>query len=108
MHIEHYLEGDRTPFLEWMASLTAPELTRATDHLLRLSIGNTTGLKSLSGGLLEQRIRGKQELRVYFGRIKHNHLLSLWGGSKKNQSKDILKARTYWSRYQNTHDHGLV
>ena len=106
--IEHYVEDGRVPFLEWMSTLEPSELTRVTDYLLRLSMGNTSHLKSLSGGLVEVRIRGSKEMRLYFGRIEHNRLLALWGGAKKHQTKDILKARTYWSRFITARSHGTV
>ena len=92
--IEHDVEDSRVPFLEWMSTLDPSELPRVANNLLRLSMGNTANLEALSGCLVEVRIRGRKEMRLYFGRIEHNRPLALWGGAKQDQTKDILKVRT--------------
>lgn len=107
MRIDVYLEGGKSPFLRWLDGLPVAHRALVERHLVRLSLGQTAALKSLGGSLVEYRIRGQLELRLYLGRVQLDDLLLLWGGLKKHQKKDLLRARTYWSNHLSQRNHGL-
>ena len=107
MRIGVYRERDKCPFLRWLDGLPIEQRALVKRYLDRLRLGQTAALKSLGGPLLKYRIRGQLELHLYLGRVKRNDLLLFWGGLKKDQKKDLLRARTYWSNHLSQRNHGL-
>jgi putative addiction module killer protein len=99
--IQIYLdEKGRRPFLEWLESLcdlTARAKIKA--RLSRMRLGNLRDTKSLGGSLYEIRVDEGQGYRLYFTQELDIKII-LWGGSKKNQSKNIVRAKQYLKDYR--------
>ena len=64
-------------------------------------LGNLGDYKPLGDGVYELRIKAGPGYRVYFGILGNSVILLLCGGDKGSQDRDILKAKEYWSRYEN-------
>ncbi len=73
---------------------------RIRARLARLRLGNFGDTNTLGGGLHELRIDHGPGYRVYFGRAGDRVVLLLCGGTKRNQSRDIVQAKAYWSNYR--------
>ena len=67
--------------------------------LARLEIGNTSNIKWFSG-LGEYKIDWGPGYRIYFLRDGDNLIVLLGGGTKKQQQKDIVKARELLKEYK--------
>ena len=90
------------PFESWLSSLRDVRARQAVDaRLLRIADGNFGDCKSLGGGVYELRVFYGQGLRIYFGKIGGQLVLLLAGGEKKNQQKDIKKAKDFWRDFKN-------
>ena len=93
MRLEAYeTSAGRVPYLEWFDGLDAT-LRRAVQRRLRaIEENNHLGeRKSLRGGLHELKFR--QAIRIYFAEIDRQIVLLLGGSGKRNQSREIAKAR---------------
>ena len=82
----------RVPYLEWFDGLDGT-LHRAVQRRLRGIEENSHfgERKSLRGGLHELKFR--QPIRIYFAEINGQIVLLLGGSGKRNQSREIGKAR---------------
>ncbi len=67
-------------------------LTRISDRIRRLHMGNAGDYKHLGGGLIELRIKQGKGYRVYYAE-NDEIILIIYMGHKGNQSRDIKKAR---------------
>ncbi len=101
-HLKKYItDSGRCPFDEWLAALK-DKSTKAivTNRLLRIMQGNFGLCRGLGGGLQEMKIDFGPGLRVYFAEDGDTIVVLLCGGDKSTQSKDIEKARQFWTDYQ--------
>lgn len=91
----------RLPFSEWIRALKdRAARARVRARLARLRLGNFGDTNSLGGGLHELRIDHGPGYRVYFDRASDRLVLLLCGGTKRTQTRDIERARTYWRDYR--------
>ncbi len=72
---------------------------KVTTALIRLGQGNTLNVKSLGGGIFENKIDFGPGYRVYFGKDGAEVVILVGGGTKKHQSRDIDDARRRWADY---------
>ena len=98
----YLLEDQSSPFETWLDSLRDRDgKSRVRLRLRRILLGNLGDYKSLGDGVYEFRIKTGPGYRVYFGIVGNSIILLLCGGDKGSQDRDILKAKEYWSRYEN-------
>lgn len=93
-------QDGRCPFEEWLNGLK--DITGRTiirKRLNRVRLGNMGDIKSLGGGIFELRIDYGPGYRIYFGEEDSTIVVLLIGGNKRSQSRDIRKAKLYWSDY---------
>jgi putative addiction module killer protein len=100
--IEYYFTSSgHSPFREWFYSLKREEdrgIIRA--RLVRVRRGNFGDCEHVEEGVFELRIHVGPGFRVYFGKIGNKIILLLLGGIKKNQSKDISSALSFWADHR--------
>ena len=91
----------RCPFDEWLAGFKNKRTQAVvTNRLLRVMQGNLGLCRSLGGSLHELKIDFGPGLRVYFAEDGDTIVVLLCGSDKSTQSKDIERAREYWTDYQ--------
>ena len=100
--IREYLKPDsKCPFRDWLRSLKDVNArARIRVRINRIRLGNFGDCKSVGSGVSEFRIDYGPGYRVYFGRVGEKLVLLLYGGSKKNQEKDIKRAKEFWYDYK--------
>ena len=82
-------------FAKWFKSLKDRQVrTRIQARIDHISLGNFGDCESVGGGVFEMRIHFGPGYRVYFVQRGTKIVVLLAGGSKRTQSKDILKAKT--------------
>lgn len=99
--IEEYLdENGKSPFREWILSVKDIK-TRARIRMRvnRLRLGNFGDCRFLGNGVYELKIDLGPGYRIYLGRESDVIHILLCGGDKKNQPKDIIKAKKLWQDY---------
>lgn len=90
------------PYIEWRNELDRSIRSIILTRIDRVSIGNygdCTPIKG-GGGLAEIRIDVGPGYRIYYAEIEKDKIILLLGGIKKNQRKDIEKAKEYWIQYK--------
>ena len=100
MDVVYYrLENGRCPFEDWVDKLERRSQIAVYDYIDRVACGGSRkNVKSLGDGVWEIKINYKHgTMRVYFGKV--NGLIVLLGGSKRDQSADIERAKDYWRSY---------
>jgi putative addiction module killer protein len=65
-----------------------------------LQRGYRSKLQSVGAGVTEYKIDFGPGYRIHFGRDGDQLIILLGGGTKKQQSGDILQARAIWKEYQ--------
>ena len=65
-----------------------------------MELGNLSDARHLGGGVWERRIHWGPGYRIYFGREGEQTVILLAGGSKRHQSRDIVRARDFWQDYR--------
>ncbi len=93
MRIEVYETSEgRVPYLDWFSGLDST-LRRAVQRRLRAIEDNEHfgNRKNLRGGLHELKFR--QAIRIYSAEIDGQMVLLLGGSGKRNQDREISKAR---------------
>ncbi len=101
IRLEEYVrENCETPYKAWFDRLDAQAAAKVATATVRLSLGNTGGLKSLAGGLTELRIDWGPGLRVYLAQDGDALVVLFGGGSKRTQPSDIATARTLLAEYK--------
>jgi putative addiction module killer protein len=97
-----YVRADGScPFDQWFESV--PEVrtrVRIERRIRQMEGGNLGDYRILGEGLIEARIDFGPGWRVYFGFAGRDRILLLIGGSKRNQERDIKKARGLWRDYE--------
>ena len=61
--------------------------------------GAKKSVRALKEGLFEIKISYGPGYRIYFAEEGNTIIILLIGGEKKTQSRDIKKAKDYWSNY---------
>ena len=93
-------EDGRCPFEEWLNGLkdvVGRMIIRK--RLNRVRLGNMGDTKNLGDCVFELRIDYGPGYRIYFGKEDSTIVVLLIGGNKRSQSRDIQKAKLYWSDY---------
>src|ERR1041384_3343197 len=97
---EHLTADGKSPFRQWLNSLTKAVGARIQARVLRFELGNLGDHKSVGEGVWEARLDFGPGYRIYFGREGTVVVLLLCGGDKSTQKKDIRRAKRYWEQYQ--------
>ena len=93
-------ESGKTPFLDWMNKLDMKSEIIVDRLIQRVAQGGAKkSIKSVKDGVFEIKIPHASGLRVYFAEDGDTIIVLLVGGDKKTQTKDIKKAKDYWSSY---------
>ena len=100
MRVAYETEDGRIPFQKWFVGLDSIAATKVYVSLTRLEAGNTSNLKSVGEGVLEQRIDFGPGYRVYLGRDGDRLIILLAGGTKQRQQRDISDAIDRWHDYK--------
>jgi putative addiction module killer protein len=87
------------PFTEWILELDSVTRKRIFAKVARLQSGNFGDCKQIVDSIYELRCFFGSGYRVYFGKYREYVVVLLCGGDKSSQSKDIIKAKQYWSNY---------
>ena len=98
--VEYETEDGRSPFQKWFDALDSIAAAKVYVALTRLEAGNTSNLKSVGEGVLEQRIDFGPGYRVYLGRDGDRLIILLAGGTKQRQQRDIADAIARWRDYK--------
>ena len=93
------INGD-CPFRDWLESLDYTTIARIEARLKRIAFGNFGDVKPVGGGVSEIRMKFRRGYRVYFSRYGDTIVVLFCGGDKGSQTKDIEKAKTYWSEFK--------
>jgi putative addiction module killer protein len=96
---QYQTEEGAEPFRRWLTGLRDAE-GRAVirTRLNRVAAGNLANCRSVGGGVHELKINFGPGYRVYFG-VDGNVVVLLNGGDKDSQSRDIQRAKEYWTDY---------
>jgi len=89
------------PLMDWLHNLK-DKTTRAkiNQRIANLKEGLLGDCRHVEGGIWELRIHWGPGFRLYYAEIDLTIVLLLCGGTKRRQSKDIEKAKSYWQLYQ--------
>lgn len=87
----------KEPYLDWYLSLDNSQKIIISKRFARVKNDNYGDYKDLGKGLKE--LRFKTGIRIYFTETENVIVLLLNGGDKKQQSKDIKKAKEYLNEY---------
>lgn len=100
--IETYrTQNGREPFTEWFHTIQDTRTqTRIRERLDRLEKGNLGDCASVGGGVFELRLHFGPGYRIYFGEMDRTIVLLLCGGDKSTQTRDIQRAKTYWTEHK--------
>lgn len=96
--VEYFMTPNgKIPAQEWLNSIK-DKLTQAIlyKRIRQASLGNFGDHKSVGNGVLELKINYGPGYRIYFGLHKDEVILLLIGGTKRTQTTDIDKAKTFW------------
>ena len=89
-------------FTNWLKKLRDPSSRRRIlSRLHRIENGNYGDNKSVGNGVRELRFFFGAGYRVYFGEDGDTLVILLCGGDKDSQSRDIEKAKNYFSFAKN-------
>lgn len=87
-------------FGRWFEALDALAAARVSIALVRLGEGNTSNVKGIGEGVAELRVHFGPGYRVDLAADGPELWVLLRGGTKRNQSSDIRKARRDWRSYR--------
>ena len=100
MIIREYIREDgSSPFGQWFERLDHQAAAKVSVALARIELGNTSNIKWFSG-LGECRIDWGPGYRIYLLKEGNKLVVLLGGGTKKQQQKDIEKARKLLKEYK--------
>ncbi|MCI5148161.1 MAG: type II toxin-antitoxin system RelE/ParE family toxin [Candidatus Electrothrix sp. MAN1_4] len=100
MKIEEYIREDGSnPFKKWFDKLDRQAAAKVTVALARLELGNTSGVKWISG-IGEYRINWGPGYRIYLAQRGDELVILFGGGTKKTQQADIKKANELFKEYK--------
>jgi putative addiction module killer protein len=99
--IREYIDSKgRNPYAKWFNRLNVPAGAGVVTVLVPMEQGNFSNARSVGEGVLENRIDFGPGYRIYFGRDGDQIVISLGGGTKKRQQKDIESAKILWREYK--------
>ena len=97
----------KEPFKDWLNRLKDKKAqARIAVRIARAEDGNFGDHKSVGEGVFELRISFGPGYRVYYALDDGKIILLLMGGNKSTQSKDIEKAKLYWSSHKKEKKNG--
>lgn len=100
MQVREYLREDGSaPFKIWFDGLDHQAAAKITVALVRLECGNTSNIKWFSG-LGEYRIDWGPGYRIYLLKDGDHLIVLLGGGTKRQQQRDIEKAKKLLKEYR--------
>lgn len=100
--IDYYeTSSGRAPAREWLSSLK-DKITQAIlyKRIRQAGLGQFGKTRNVGDGVWELKIDYGPGYRVYYGIHNDELILLLMAGSKRTQSADIKKARTYWLEWK--------
>jgi putative addiction module killer protein len=80
--------------------LESTAASKITTALYRLQYSNFSNVQPVGSGVSEYKIDFGPGHRNYFGQDENVLIILLTSGTKKTQSKDIERAKTYWQAYK--------
>ncbi len=100
---EYYLtDKGKVPFQEWLDAIKNAEVHGIVlQRIDRAEDGNFGDWKPLKGGIYDMRIHLSPGYRIYFALEGRRLIILLLGGEKRNQKRNIGKAKEYWEDYKN-------
>ena len=99
--VREYVDLERrSPYARWFNRLNAQAAAKVTTALVRLEMGNLSGVKGVGAGVFEHRIEFGPGYRIYFGKDGDALIILLGGGTKRHQPQDIETARNHWQDYK--------
>ena len=98
--IEYTTNSGVSPFAEWFKGINAPAAAKVAAAIYRMENGNFSNVKSVKGRVYEYKIDFGPGYRIYLGQEGDTLTILLGGGTKKQQSKDIEKAKICWQDYK--------
>ena len=97
--------NNRVPVAEWLKSLDKSIRIRIQDRLTRIEENNNFGdFKRLDDDISELRFNFGSGYRIYYYEIDNIVVLLLNAENKKQQNKDILKAKEYLAIWRHNND----
>lgn len=96
---EYIREDGSSPFKRWFDSLDHQAAAKVAIALARMETGHTSNIKWFSG-IGEFRIDWGPGYRIYLLQDGANLIVLLGGGTKKQQHKDIVKAKKLMKEYK--------
>lgn|SRR5262249_44214667 len=100
---EYLTAGGKSPFRQWLNSLTTAVRARIQARVLRFELGNLGDHKNVGEGVWEGRVMFGPGYRIYFGKDGDTIIVLLTGGDKGSQAKDIARAHAFWRDYLEKH-----
>ncbi len=97
--LEYIKEDGSSPYKKWFDRLHAQAAAKVTVAKARLELGNTSSIKWFDG-IGEYRIDWGPGYRIYLLQDGNNLIVLFGGGTKKQQQKDISKARKLSKEYK--------
>ena len=105
--VREYVSADgKSPFREWLGSLTKAVKARIQLRVQRFELGNLGDHKHVGEGVWEARVTFGPGYRIYFGKDSDSIIVLLAGGDRGSQTKDIARARGFWRDYLEAKRHG--
>ena len=100
MRVTEYMrENGSIPFKQWFDKLNAQAAAKVTVALVRLEQGNTSNIKWFHG-LGEYKIDWGPGYRIYLLQDGNDLIVLLGGGTKKQQQRDIDRAKKLLEEYK--------
>ena len=101
--VRNFKLGGKDYFTEWVKSLgDAVGRIAILRRIDRVEEGNFGDRRFVGDGVWELRIHYGPGYRVYYGEDGPVVVLLLFGGVKRTQWQDILRAQKLWAEYQRT------
>ena len=98
---EYLTETGRNPFHDWLHALRDTQVrARIRVRLNRVRLGNFGDCNPVGEGVLELRMDFGPGYRAYLGQDGDTLVILLCGGDKQTQTRDIAKAKEYWTSYR--------
>lgn len=77
--IREYIDsGGRNPYARWFNRLDAQAAAKVATALVRLGMGNLSGVKGVDAGVFEHRIDFGPGYRIYFGKDGETLIIPFW------------------------------
>ena len=88
------------PFRQWLLTLSNTMRSIVLRRLENIRSGLLSDYKPIEDGVCEFRIHAGQGARLYFAFEGQKIIILLSGGDKRDQKKDIKKAKQYYAEYK--------